>query len=178
MDSSPTRNRAKRAGIRFKTTMHGTVVWQVMLWRGWTETEDAYDWDIFWSASSGPKKLLRTCILSKAPAASALGVKAEHTMSCCRSDVLSVGVDSGFEHGRLVDRQRLNHFPRHMELTRKDLMVKNLKKWKRQMVKTGKPVTEFWPTTFRLPEVRIPSPASCRVATLAGFALSVQRGRS
>ena len=70
-----------------------------------------------------------------------------------RADVLSVGVDSGFEHGKLVDRQRLNHFPRHMELTRKDLMVKNLKKWKRQMVKAGKPVTEFWPTTFRLPEV-------------------------
>ena len=76
--------------------------------------------------------------------------------SMCRSDVLSVGVDSGFDHGKLIDRQRLNHFPRHMELTRKDLMVKNLKKWKRAMVKQGKPVNDFWPTTFRLPEVLLP----------------------
>jgi Tubulin-tyrosine ligase family len=66
--------------------------------------------------------------------------------------VLSVGVDSGFDHSKLTGRQRLNHFPRHMELTRKDLMVKNLKKWKRAMAKAGKPVSEFWPVTYRLPE--------------------------
>ena len=41
-----------RANIRFKTTMHGTVVYQVMLWRGWTEVEEEYDWDIFWCADS------------------------------------------------------------------------------------------------------------------------------
>lgn len=42
-----------------------------------------------------------------------------------------------------------------MELTRKDLMVKNLKKWKRQMIKVANSnwQTEFWPQTFRLPEV-------------------------
>lgn len=72
-----------------------------------------------------------------------------------RADAASVGIDSGFEHGKLFDKQRLNHFPRHMELTRKDLMVKNLKKWRRQMIKAGhsNPQTEFWPQTFRLPEV-------------------------
>lgn len=37
-----------RSQIRFRTTMHGTVVLQVMLWRGWTEVEEEYDWDIFW----------------------------------------------------------------------------------------------------------------------------------
>jgi hypothetical protein len=66
-----------------------------------------------------------------------------------------VGIDSGFEHARLSDKQRLNHFPRHMELTRKDLMVKNRKKWRRQLMKAGHPPqSEFWPQTFRLPEVR------------------------
>jgi len=39
-----------RSNIRFKTTMHGTVVYQVMLSRGWTEVEDEYDWDLFWCA--------------------------------------------------------------------------------------------------------------------------------
>lgn len=37
-----------RSQIRFRTTMHGTVVLQVMLWRGWIEVEEEYDWDIFW----------------------------------------------------------------------------------------------------------------------------------
>lgn len=37
-----------KANIRFRTTMHGTVVLQVMLWRGWTEVDDEYDWDVFW----------------------------------------------------------------------------------------------------------------------------------
>lgn len=51
LDLSPTKARDKskpRSGIRFKTTLHGSVVWQVMLWRGWTEVEDDYDWDVFW----------------------------------------------------------------------------------------------------------------------------------
>jgi len=73
-----------------------------------------------------------------------------------RSDVATVGIDSGFEHSKLHDKQRLNHFPRHMELTRKDLMVKNLKKWRRQLIKAGHMQhLEFWPQTFRLPEVCI-----------------------
>ena len=31
------------------------------------------------------------------------------------------------------DDQRLNHFPNHYELTRKDLMVKNLKRMRKQL---------------------------------------------
>lgn len=53
LDYSPTKARDKakpRIPIRFKTTLHGSVVWQVMLWRGWTEVEDDYDWDVFWCA--------------------------------------------------------------------------------------------------------------------------------
>ena len=37
----------------------------------------------------------------------------------CRADVHSLGVDSGFDHSKLLDTQKLNHFPRHYELTRK-----------------------------------------------------------
>jgi hypothetical protein len=42
-----------KTNIRFKTTMHGTVVLQVMLWKGWTETDEEYDWDVFWYAAQG-----------------------------------------------------------------------------------------------------------------------------
>ena len=34
---------------------------------------------------------------------------------------------------RLADQQVLNHFPNHYELTRKDLMVKNLKRYKKEL---------------------------------------------
>lgn len=37
----------------------------------------------------------------------------------------------------LVDRQYVNHFPNHYELTRKDLMVKNIKRYKKEMAATG-----------------------------------------
>lgn len=33
----------------------------------------------------------------------------------------------------LHDWQRINHFPNHQELTRKDLLIKNLKRTKRQL---------------------------------------------
>ncbi|KAE9292018.1 putative tubulin polyglutamylase [Phytophthora fragariae] len=77
---------------------------------------------------------------------------------------------------RLVDGQYVNHFPNHYELTRKDLMVKNIKRYKKEMlsVATGSsssssstnatsdaisalgapPSTEaldFLPTTYTLP---------------------------
>ena len=34
---------------------------------------------------------------------------------------------------QMDDDQRLNHFPNHYELTRKDLMVKNLKRMRKQL---------------------------------------------
>ena len=68
-------------------------------------------------------------------------------------------VDSGY---RMNDFQTINHFPNHYELTRKDLMVKNLKRYRRDLEREGNPLAEkneqgrylyldFIPTTFILP---------------------------
>ncbi|GFN96274.1 ubulin polyglutamylase ttll1 [Plakobranchus ocellatus] len=68
-------------------------------------------------------------------------------------------VDSGF---RLQDDQFINHFPNHVELTRKDLMVKNIKRYRKDLEKEGNLVAEkdetgrfihldFIPQTFMLP---------------------------
>eukprot|EP00854_Cymbomonas_tetramitiformis_P015027 gene15027-17760_t len=38
---------------------------------------------------------------------------------------------------RLQDHQRVNHFPNHVELTRKDLMAKNLKRAQKAAQKDG-----------------------------------------
>ena len=36
----------------------------------------------------------------------------------------------------------LNHFPNHYELTRKDLMVKNIKRYRRELEKDGNTLAE------------------------------------
>lgn len=68
-------------------------------------------------------------------------------------------VDCGY---RLSDDQVINHFPNHYELTRKDLMVKNIKRYRKDLEKEGSLLAEkdepgrfihldFIPVTFMLP---------------------------
>jgi tubulin polyglutamylase TTLL1 len=47
--------------------------------------------------------------------------------------------DSG---SRLSEMQLLNHFPNHFELTRKDLMVKNIKRFRKDMEKESNPIAD------------------------------------
>ncbi|XP_027810405.1 polyglutamylase complex subunit TTLL1 isoform X1 [Marmota flaviventris] len=68
-------------------------------------------------------------------------------------------VETGY---RLSDDQIVNHFPNHYELTRKDLMVKNIKRYRKELEKDGSPLAEkdengkylyldFVPVTYMLP---------------------------
>ncbi|KDO20703.1 hypothetical protein SPRG_13914 [Saprolegnia parasitica CBS 223.65] len=54
---------------------------------------------------------------------------------------------------RLGDGQYVNHFPNHYELTRKDLMVKNLKRYKKEAEKDPSLAEklDFIPVTYTLP---------------------------
>ncbi|VEL25526.1 unnamed protein product, partial [Protopolystoma xenopodis] len=67
--------------------------------------------------------------------------------------------DTGY---RLSDDQIINHFPNHYELTRKDLLVRNIKRYRRELEKEGNPIAarnesgqylylDFIPVTFMLP---------------------------
>lgn len=48
--------------------------------------------------------------------------------------------------------QRVNHFPNSFELTRKDLMAKNLQRLRRELRKTGQEATvDFYPLTYVYP---------------------------
>jgi tubulin polyglutamylase TTLL1 len=61
---------------------------------------------------------------------------------------------SGKSYVKLTEFQLLNHFPNFYELTRKDLMAKNIKKYKKQLLKEGKTIDhlDFLPLTFVLPQ--------------------------
>ena len=54
---------------------------------------------------------------------------------------------------RLADNQLVCHYPNHYELTRKDLMVKNIKRYMREMQKEGKEIegADALPVTYLLP---------------------------
>jgi len=59
-----------------------------------------------------------------------------------------------FDTGHFQSFQRINHFRNDRELCRKDLLAKNLKKRKRQLIKENDPEADnydFWPTTYVLP---------------------------
>lgn len=58
--------------------------------------------------------------------------------------------DTGY---RLHDMQLINHFPNHFELTRKDLMVKNIKRYIKDTAKgeQEKAAMDFVPVTYLLP---------------------------
>lgn len=61
----------------------------------------------------------------------------------------------------------INHFPNHYELTRKDLLVKNIKRYRKELEREGNPLAErgdgpgkylyldFIPITFVLPAGKI-----------------------
>lgn len=48
-------------------------------------------------------------------------------------------IENGY---RLNDDQIANHFPNHYELTRKDLMVKNIKRYRRELERDASPLVE------------------------------------
>lgn len=47
--------------------------------------------------------------------------------------------ENGF---RLTETQIINHYPNHIELTRKDLMVKNIKRFRKDMEKENNPIAD------------------------------------
>ncbi|XP_050537949.1 polyglutamylase complex subunit TTLL1-like isoform X2 [Daktulosphaira vitifoliae] len=67
-------------------------------------------------------------------------------------------------HVRLNENQIVNHFPNHYELSRKDLLVRNIKRYRRILQRSGNPIAainpntkrymylDFIPATFVLPE--------------------------
>lgn len=58
------------------------------------------------------------------------------------------------EHGlRLTDNQIINHFPTHHELVRKDLLVKNIKRYRKDLEKENNPLAEK--TEVKLPSGQV-----------------------
>uniref|UniRef100_A0A1B0A3F9 Tubulin--tyrosine ligase-like protein 9 n=1 Tax=Glossina pallidipes TaxID=7398 RepID=A0A1B0A3F9_GLOPL len=59
--------------------------------------------------------------------------------ACVQSCRGIFSVDSGY---RMNDNQMINHFPNHYELSRKDLLVKNIKRYRKDLERDGNGLAE------------------------------------
>lgn len=82
----------------------------------------------------------------------------QQTESDTEWDVAWVDKDwirENFDSLHLSEHQRINHFRNHYELTRKDNLIKNLKRMQRQLQRDGKEEEakryDFFPGTYVLP---------------------------
>jgi tubulin polyglutamylase TTLL1 len=107
-----------RIKLRWKTDLNKPVITENYIERGWTETNEEDDWNIYWACVNTVRNLFNAKTFTK-----------------------------------LTDLQIVNHFPTYYELCRKDQMAKNIKKYKKALIKEGKNVDylDFLPLTFVLP---------------------------
>jgi len=70
------------------------------------------------------------------------------------ADPMWISTEMDLHH--FQEHQRVNHFRNHLELTRKDQMIKNLKKFKKQLEREGRleeaSAYDFFPQSFYLPQ--------------------------
>jgi tubulin polyglutamylase TTLL1 len=104
--------------LRWKTDLNKPVITENYIERGWVETNDEDDWNIYWACVNTVRSLFNAKTFTK-----------------------------------LNDLQVVNHFPTYYELCRKDQMAKNIKKYKKLLIKEGKNAEclDFLPLTFVLP---------------------------
>lgn len=104
--------------INFKTDLNKSSIVDNYKERGWMETEDDENWNVYWACVNTVRNIF-----------------------------------NGKSMIKLQDNQILNHFPTWFELCRKDHLAKNIKKYKKHLLKEGKTIEhmDFLPVTYILP---------------------------
>ena len=107
--------------VAYCVDMDKSVIIGNMEKRGWVPVGPDDDWQVYWAST-------QTC-------RSARNIIYSPGGKICDKYILKLlslrnlfSVDSGY---RMNDFQIINHFSNHYELTRKDTMVKNIKRYKR-----------------------------------------------
>ena len=150
--AAPTGGASLRRPMKFCTDLEKLVLLDNFDKRGWTRGSHS------WTATrAGRLAAVATDSSDDSDEASSTGwnfywcgIHTIHTM---------FSAETGF---RLREDQLVNHYPNHQELTRKDLMVKNIRRYRRELERDGHPWAEknadgsythldFIPTTYILP---------------------------
>ena len=161
--------------VRFRTSFHN-VVYDVFRARAWKETDSDVDWDVCWADTGAPRQAAPPLYSRRTSSTVRLAPCTVHLtayyLTSHRADpwhghappatchlppprFRPGWIRENFDNIRLNEHQRINHFRNHYELTRKDSMIKNLKRAQRALQREGLDEEaakyDFSPTTYVLP---------------------------
>ena len=135
------RNGSGSERVKFATDMEKSVLMNNFEKRGWLQTTaEAGDWNFYWCAVNNLRNLFSIGRLNNTMLFLRVmppPKKIHETIIFCRkfsSRWKCLISESGI---RLNDNQIVNHFPNHYELTRKDLIVKNIKRYRKELEREG-----------------------------------------
>ncbi len=136
---------------KYRTDFEKTVLISNFDKRDWLRTNADRDWNFYW-ASVGTVKQIFNPDLGKEGLRRRNSAPESHTphshiqpsplfasiaisLICLHMGLTHCTQNTSLPLGfRLVDDQIINHFPNHYELTRKDLMVKNIKRYEEMLM--------------------------------------------
>ncbi|XP_067563882.1 probable tubulin polyglutamylase TTLL9 isoform X2 [Pseudorca crassidens] len=137
------REREQRASIRFKTTPVNTLMDVLHHRPGWVEVKDC--------TSLGPRS--PAVLRSSGPDFCPTPTPSEGEWDFYWCDVS--WLRENFDHTYMDEHVRISHFRNHYELTRKNYMVKNLKRFRKQLEREAGKLEaakcDFFPKTFEMP---------------------------
>jgi tubulin polyglutamylase TTLL1 len=149
--------------LKWKTDIEKSVVVMTLERRGWQRVHDDDGPSYAVTSSGGTASTAHTATATATATAattatsssSSSAASSGHDWNIYWASVHTVRQIFSAESGvRLTDIQLINHFPNHYELTRKDLMVKNIKRYLKDVAKApnnGVAPPDFVPVTYLLP---------------------------
>ncbi|XP_058541210.1 probable tubulin polyglutamylase TTLL9 isoform X2 [Neofelis nebulosa] len=139
------KEREQRASIRFKTTLMNTLMDVLRHRPGWVEVKECQE-------ASGPR-VADTPVVQREPKGSQQPGFVEGDWDFYWCDVS--WLRENFDHTYMDEHVRISHFRNHYELTRKNYMVKNLKRFRKQLEREAGKLEaarcDFFPKTFEMP---------------------------
>ena len=121
--------------VVFKTTFRN-VIYDTMRKRGWKETEDEKNWDFSWVEKDWMAEVRGWRDALRAPPTRAHRPRA-HARRAREPRSFVAPPSQTFDTMHFEPHQRVNHYRNSRELCRKDLLIKNLKRQKRQLQREG-----------------------------------------
>ncbi|CAM6016416.1 unnamed protein product [Sphagnum balticum] len=145
-----TQRPTSKTAIKFRSCWKQTVIYEVLKARGWVETESELEWDFFWSDVGWMYEFFDHIHL------------ADHQYIFAHVKAYwNKGAHKETSTGLLTNELPTLHFAEiqplsgEQQLTRKDLLIKNLKRMKKTLEREGQLAEaakyNFFPNTYALP---------------------------
>lgn len=153
-----------RIKICYCTDMDKSVLLNNFEKRNWVPVNAEDDWHFYWAGTNTCRSIFSVDSGYRMHDNQFSAVFLLYNICSQISHMRSLSISSLYFH--FIARRMINHFPNHYELSRKDLLVKNIKRYRKDLERDGSLLAEktdvlsggtrylhldFVPTTFVLP---------------------------